>query len=583
MTDAQYAEEIHLLSRGEVMDISNKAIFPSGYGSIENEIYQLTTTKKKKIINSTVSVIGCRSVANCLQETTTLYVEVAFINSRLEKRATRTYGWDEVKSGKFMNTLPDFVIIEPGCTQKAKEILCWIIQNGMQDCPIEEEIIHPFGWDDKKFYWKNGTKAASGHNEYQIAAEAAVLLKFGSDSLNAAILASIHGPLVEFLIHAGITHNFTTDFYGESGIGKTTLCRICVNGDTGVMISAASDRRAATSFAKRTKDATVVVDDFNIAESERTKRRNQQTVSELIQMSCDSATVLMEEGDHRNGFFHLVVNREEELKNISTINRTFSVKMTERLPLGQYEHVEDFSGEKMQCFIYFLIRFIENDYDRLATKAGADYRMFLCDARRKYEGRIADTIAVQKVLKKIIISYYKRIEFDERSIQRMDSLLEDSIDRVGREMRNMIAAKKSGTRNKEALQGLFNVIFRLGNGYDLAKNEKRYWKEKDNASGEQKIGFCVKEGYLSFDMETMLRLINSDENTGEEVSKGRLSTELREYCLAFVDSERKLCTRMKTRRRMYHVKVEELLDVCYKDTDDERPKRFILEYFTRPE
>lgn len=133
------------------------------------------------------------------------------------------------------------------------------------------------------------------------------------------------------------------------------------------------------------------------------------------------------------------------------------------------------------------------------------------------------------------------------------------------------------------MQGLFNVISRLGNGYDLAKNEKRYWKEKDDASGEQKIGFCVKEGYLSFDMETMLRLINSDENTGEEVSKGRLSTELREYCLAFVDSERKLCTRMRTRRRMYHVKVEELLDVCYKGTDDEGLKRYILGFFTRPE
>ena len=126
------------------------------------------------------------------------------------------------------------------------------------------------------------------------------------------------------------------------------------------------------------------------------------------------------------------------------------------------------------------------------------------------------------------------------------------------------------------------LICNLGNGYDLSKNEKKYWKEKDDIAGEIKIGFCVSGGYLSFDMEPMLRLLNSnsDEYTGDEVSKHELSKELRTYGLAYVDSEGKLCSRMKTQHRMYHVQIDRLLNVCGKDDET---SRFIVQGWFTPE
>lgn len=145
---------------------------------------------------------------------------------------------------------------------------------------------------------------------------------------------------------------------------------------------------------------------------------------------------------------------------------------------------------------------------------------------------------MQKVLKKIIISYYKHIGFDEGRIKQMDSLLESSIDRVGREMCGVIAARRGDADSKKALQGLADVIMDLAQKYDLSKDEKRYWKEKDDTSGKQKIGFCIKKGYLSFKMDAMLKLINSGGYTEEEISKHLLSKQLKEYGLAFVDSEK---------------------------------------------
>lgn len=335
------------------------------------------------------------------------------------------------------------------------------------------------------------------------------------------------------------------------------------------MFAIASDKKELIRVKKNAKDITLVLDDFSKAESERTKKRNQETVSELIQMSCDSATVLVDGGDYKKGFVHIMINREEAFKNISTINRTFSVEMKERLPLGQYNRMRDFSGKKILAFIYFLIRFIEADYDDLVVKIKADYEMFLNDARTKYQSRIANIIAVQKVLKKIIISYYRHIEFDERSIQQMDFIVDDSINRIGREMCGTIAAKKSAVNSKIVLPRLAALMCDLGNTCDLSKNEKKYWKEKDDTMGERKIGFCAKSGYLSFDMETMLSLLNTDKNYREEVSRKLFSRELKTYGLAYVDSEGKLCSRMNTKRRMYHVQIDRLLDLCSDDINDE--------------
>ncbi|MCM1190064.1 MAG: hypothetical protein NC541_12300 [bacterium] len=551
---------------------------PDGFEVIGDKLCRvLSNNKNKAITNATVKAVNRKDMVDRIkgQKSSLVTIEFDILGSGIGVQ--RTYEVSQIRSGKFMDDLPDQVIIEPGGAPKAKEVFCWCIQQDMLELQPEEEVRHPFGWDEKNFFVQNKRVEVPEDKGYGIAAEASVLLRFGSDALNAVFLGSIHGPLIGFLADAGIRHNFATDISGVSGIGKTELTELGVNGVTGISFALASNRKDLLKKMGELKDVTLVLDDYNKAESGRTKERVQQTVSELIQGTCNTAGLLID-GSVQGCSAHVIINREEIFKNPSTINRTFWVKMEESLPLGQYNKMKDFSGRGMGLFIYSLIRFVEDDYDMLAEKAGADYRMFLDDARKKYENRIANTIAVQMVLKKIIISYYRHMGFDDRHIQQMDNALENTINRVGREMRGQIKSLREEGKSMVALPRLAGLIRCIDNGYELSKNEKKYWKEKNEAERPQKIGFCVREGYLSFDMESMLELLNNGAGVGEGISKHVLSKELKKYGLAFVDSEGKLCTRMGTTRRMYHVRVERLLELC--GEADELNKYTTLSYFS---
>lgn len=116
----------------------------------------------RKLVNSTIEVLKRRIVIDKANNTKNLLIDVEFYSQILGKRERKTYEWNKINSGKFMNDIPDFLIINPGCASKVQEIFRWVVQNMMQNLPVEQEIVHPFGWDDKKFYWPNEAIAALG-------------------------------------------------------------------------------------------------------------------------------------------------------------------------------------------------------------------------------------------------------------------------------------------------------------------------------------------------------------------------------------------------------------------------------------
>ena len=70
--------------------------------------------------------------------------------------------------------------------------------------------------------------------------------------------------------------------------------------------------------------------------------------------------------------------------------------------------------------------------------------------------------------------------FDEKIVSGLDTILENGINSVGREMCDCIEAQKGNANNMETARRLSLLIESLGNGYRLAKDEQQYesknWK-----------------------------------------------------------------------------------------------------------
>lgn len=554
---------------------------PDGYLLVNGELYKGTGAKAKKIVNAVPEVVSLKTQFFHGTNEKVRYVEVRFHVRGIREDTSYWYKHKDINGRGFVNNLPDSVIIEPGCYQKVEEVFRWCIKTGMQEAT--EEKIYPYGWTSGTFHWGDEIRMIPEVDKYAIATEAADLIMAGSVPLDAAFLAAIHGPLEGMLWDAGVRHDFTTDISGESGIGKTDLTRLLINNITGKAVSLSSDRKVLIEMTQNSNDLTLVLDDYNKTESGRTKERVLQTLTEIIQEQSDSFLFLTREGGYRERKpVHIVVTREEVLKNISTINRTYWVAMNEMLPLDLHNKVVVFSGEKMLFFIQSLIGFVGSDYDGILAKISADYKSFLELARKKYKyTRIADTIAVQRVLKEILVIFFKDMRLEEDIVQRVDSSLWEGIQSVGCDMCNRIDNIKKKAEHKKVLPVLAYIVHSIGNGYEMAANEKEYWGKVRKGLIET-IGFCANNGYLSFSMEPMIKLIKSLMSHDEEdVTAALLSKELNAYNLAHKDNEKKLCSYWRTDRRMYHVEVRSLLELCYDDWNlDFRLKSLIEDYFT---
>ncbi len=537
---------------------------PDGYVASDDGIYKTGIASKRKIVNAIPNAAHWRKRVNRETGKEEEYVCVRFFrNGQLEEKVY-PFELNAIRSGKFIEKLPVYVIIEPRCSKIVSEVFRWCIQNGLSGLPMEVEEEYPHGWNNKRFYFENGTEFMLKAGEYQIAVEAVFLILQRADPLIAIFLAGLHGPLEGMLHDAGLEHDFTTDIEGETGVGKTDLTRVIVNAVMGRTASLASDRKEVIKVIQDSADVTWVMDDYNKAESDRTKERVRQTVSEIIQAQCNSAPMLVEGCGGKTKHVHLVISREAKFKNPSTINRTYWVKMDEAFSAQVYEKMKQFGKESMLSFICYIIKFVETDYDEIKERVRGDYKLFQNEARKiSPDNRIANTIAVQNVLKQIYVSYFKHIGIDDKIVETLNTVFTASINRVGCEMYTYIDSKRKEANSMLVLPMLAQVTMSIGNGYELAASEKKYNKNGVGSSGQKIIGFCANDGYISFNKDRMIELLEAE--NGKTISPTVFSKELRDYGLAHVDSEKKLSSYWHTKTRMYHINVRSLLTLCYPD------------------
>jgi len=542
---------------------------PDGYELIEGSIFQ-KGRHSKKVVNAVPEVQGRIKLIDHETKMQTEKVIVLFWIEDQPMESMCQFEIESIRKGTFIFELPIGVIIEPRCRNVVRDIFQWCIMTGMKDLPLKIEEVYPYGWSDKKFHWEDGIKNVPEEKRYQIVTEAVILMKTGSDAIISMFLGSTNGALRKVLYDAGINHNFVTAIEGGSGVGKTSVLELCNNGVTGKAVSLASDRKLLFKILEGEKDRVWILDDFNKAESGRTGERVKQTVSEIIQSQSDAERLITEGGEVADKSIHVIISSESSFKNFSTINRTYRVEMDEPLPLEVFKRMKAFGSENMLYFIQLIIKFVELNYDDVIEQIRSNYQLFLDECRNKYEySRIADTIAVQKTLKAIIILFYKNVGIDENHTRKIDMVLEESISHVGREMCGLLTLMNKEVKKMIALPRLADVIRDCNFIYDLSDNEKKYMKEKRNLSGESKtIGFCAVEGYLSFDIEAILELINSDGSHGGDISKQLLLQELKDQGLLYKDAEKKYCSRWHTKNRMYHMTVRPLLEMFRWDMGD---------------
>lgn len=247
-----------------------------------------------------------------------------------------------------------------------------------------------------------------------------------------------------------------------------------------------------------------------------------------------------------------------------------------------HDKMKKFSGERMLFFIQSLIKFVESKYSWIVDRIGADYKTFLNRAREKYKkNRIADTVAVQRVLQMILMRYFEHMNLAGEIRKQRDSTLERSIYRVGYDMCNFIDAMNNEENHMKALPKLAEIIVKIGNEYEVAENEEEYLAAVRRNS-TRVIGFCANDGYLSYRLEAMVDLINSNQDS-EHIIGNLLSRELTAYGLAHMDKDRKVSTCWHTTKKMHHVRVQPLLELCQNESYSGMGiYNLLLGHFTKP-
>ena len=543
--------------------MDNSYELPEGYEMAEGKVRNIKSGKA--IVNAVPIPVKYGKKIDYQTGTEDEYIDVCyFINDGFDDGRYR-YRVKDIMSGDLTKKLPLLVVPEPRCRDLVNEIFRYSILQGLKNLSPENEEKFPQGWHSGTYHWEEGTKMVPEDAKYRNAAYAADLMLEGSLPINSTLLGAVHGVLMGTLIAAEIRHNYTTVLEGESGVGKSDIADLADTGITGMKEPLTADRKELLALGSRIRDISLILDDYNMAESNRTKEYVKRNASEIIQASSDTVKLnLGKKGGSIGTAVHIIMTSENEFKNASTFNRIYRVKVKMPLPPKLYEKMMEYQGERMLFFIQTIIMFVELDYNRIVGRISADYKLFLDESRKNFKNnRIANTIAVQKTVKKIVVSCYKYMGFDEKIVSGLDTILENGINSVGREMCDCIEAQKGNANNMETARRLSLLIESLGNGYRLAKDEQQYESKKFDG---KTIGFCVKEGYLSFDRNAIVELINSQMSDGEEEMSGdKLTKALDALHLLHKDSDNKMCSRMGTKRRMYHVHVFRLLELCNED------------------
>lgn len=487
---------------------------------------------------------------------------------------------EELLKSKFVEKLPVHVIVQPQFDKKIASIYRVIIQEQLKEHEVREVIEYDYGWYEKKFNWQKGIESHTCEREgeeYENVMEMTEMIR-KEPILGGILLAAIHGPLKYPLECANVTHDFVTYIVGETGIGKTEISKKICNylPEKSTFLSLETERKVLKEYIQKSKDITLIVDDFSTTASNRVKERQLQVMSEVIQTASDSGEILTE-GEMKGVNLrrvHLVVTGESLINNYSTLNRCFVIRMDENISSAIWEKLSIFSRRGyMGVFMKNFVGWFQNNFDENVNRMKIDYREYQqrTSERLKYDipgvQRIRNTVAVQMTINKCLTDYLATIKIDYRVFEEVQLNLLKHIWDSAEDLCTYILHLKKENKKMQYLPMLARMLFNIGNGCWVATKEETYYKylNKEARDGVC-IGVCINDGYWSFRMDIMCGYI-AYALEEESVSKKCLSSELNYYALAHKDSEGKVSCYWHSEKRLCHVHVRALLDLVYPDYD----------------
>lgn len=491
---------------------------------------------------------------------------------------------EEMRRGKLPDKIYRYVNFGTysGARKEVGRVFEQIIKTACAGEKVVEVYVNRFGWNGNCYTWDKPPEPDTG-KEYANAVDICKLA-IGRNIIIVALIAALHGLMKKPLQEAGIRHDYVDAIVGETGIGKSEPIKIICNYHmgSGNIYSVGSNRKAVWIQMEENMDQTVVLDDFCKTKSDRVSAAQDQLVSEIIQASSDAARVIIDKDSKAIADpalrRHIVMSAERMIKNESTINRCFIFNMEEPLPREAFQKMK--ALEKERGFFRFLVamsRFIGgNNFTPQLEMMAKDYERYKSEADRLgtctcgSDHRINETYAVQMVLVRVVIRYLKSLKLDEMLISKTDKAFTDCVGGVCKEMKTSINELHRVDTHKKYLEPLARIIWEATDakelqGYYVYHSEEKYRKNKDRT--KDCVLFCIHDGYASFEGKCVCEIMESRYGLDGANTKG-LASDLQYYSLAHVDGEGKLSCVWNTKKRCYHVRVRELLELIYPDENE---------------
>lgn len=543
----------------------------------------LYLTKSKKLIsNAFPQVLDRKLVTNVKTKEEKRLIEVCFWFADHEKRSeVISFTEDEILSRReFKRKIPFDVVNQNISENKLYEILKELIK--LQAWKFDYNVIeeYEYGWNGDHFHWGRDVEFPDNYKEMDIAFELATIMKYQNQAISGVFLGVIHGVLKNVLQKAGISHDFTTYVVGESGIGKTELCRMFCNyvQNKNVVYSLTSDRKELLLKFQREEDITIVIDDYNKSKSNRTNQRQLQILGESISLSSGSGKPLLKESSNsdKQNTIHIIVTAEKMINNISTLNRCYLIHMDEQIPYDIWDKIYKFvSKNKMMFFMKSFVSYVENIKN--FTNIISAYKFYQneileSEILKKYDRspRINNTLAVQKTLNFLFICYLKKVIADGKVIDKINDCMNQSIMNCGEDLYKYIQDLIKDEKHLRYIPILADIILDV---YDKQAVTVASADEYINWPGDSHcpkpcIGIYEDGGYIAFRGKDMCERISyrlkKDNIPEPSISARALGEELYHYGLLKLNSEGRFSWGTDT--RLYHVNILNLLELVHPNT-----------------
>lgn len=524
-------------------------------------LYRKKDDKEEKLCNACMEVTCYKEIVNRKMGTRRRVVEgqYHYTNGKLEPFC---FPVEKIQSGKFMEDLSINVLIEIEKKRAVTQVFRYSILAQITDMTLVEESECDFGWDGHTYKFEE-KREDTDKSDYQYGMQIAAQIINSKGIATGFILAAIHGPLKKMLLDAGVRHDFTTCVSGETGVGKTSLargyCRYLHKKETA--FSLGSDRKELKKMIRDASDVTVLADDFNKSDSDRVTNHGKQVLAEIVQISSDSCQNLVDDKPNQiSGNVHIITTVESVLTNVSTMNRCFLIHMDNKITDECWREFNDFiDNDGMWNFMRYFMAYVSKNYLKLVKSVKEDYKCYLSTKKwTEYDiggsrERIVYTYAVQKVLLKVLIDYFRELKFDMGVVRRVNQIGSDSIHEGCQLVVDFIQEAMKTVSYTRYIPELLKILEDAIRDKRISNNEKEYLNSLDDYDL-----LCVNKGYMSFKPADICKKIAKRLGL-EKISSKALAKELKHYGLIKVDANGTCSFLWKTKSRMFHVKGVDLL------------------------